>query len=565
MRRVVGTPGLRRDGAGSDGIPRSVAPADAEGLKSTGSPPAGCSTPQKWLADTVRPGRERTSRPRSSRSWGTGRSPLRPWSSLVPYDGPGERPCVAPRRSRTTPWCCTVAATPMAAEPPGSRAREGCGRLDRCTPFAARTRCAAWPTRSSTCWSSAAASPAPAWPSTRPAGACKTALVEKDDFASGTSSKSSKMVHGGLRYLQQREFRLVYENLAERQRLLDNAPHLVSPAALPHPALRARRRRLQDGGPLVLHRAVALRPHRRAAHRRRGTSEVTKDEALAHLPDAQHRPPGGRLPLLRRPGRRRPPDAHPGPHGGPRLTAPWWPTTRRSSASPTGDDGTADRRRRAPDADDEASRVRRPGPGRGQRHRRLGRRRAGPRRGHAPPLDPAGQGRPRHRAGRPAALRHRRRHPGAQGPALDLRGVVARDRPRLPRHDRHRLPRARSTIRPARPRTSTTCSTRPTTSPRRASPGPTSPASGPACGPCWRPEKGGHVSERTADLSRRHTVRTSSHGVVTVTGGKLTTYRKMAQDTVDAVVHAARRVAQAGGAASPRRLAAASAPPTKTP
>jgi glycerol-3-phosphate dehydrogenase len=56
-----------------------------------------------------------------------------------------------------------------------------------------------------------------------------TALVEKADFASGTSSKSSKLVHGGLRYLQQREFALVYENLAERQRLLENAPHLVSP------------------------------------------------------------------------------------------------------------------------------------------------------------------------------------------------------------------------------------------------------------------------------------------------------------------------------------------------
>src|SRR5579872_3029417 len=57
----------------------------------------------------------------------------------------------------------------------------------------------------------------------------RTAIVERDDWASGTSSKSSKMVHGGLRYLQQREIRLVYENLAERQRLLDNAPHLVSP------------------------------------------------------------------------------------------------------------------------------------------------------------------------------------------------------------------------------------------------------------------------------------------------------------------------------------------------
>lgn len=57
----------------------------------------------------------------------------------------------------------------------------------------------------------------------------RTALVERHDFASGTSSKSSKMVHGGIRYLQQRDFRLVYESLHERQRLLDNAPHLVSP------------------------------------------------------------------------------------------------------------------------------------------------------------------------------------------------------------------------------------------------------------------------------------------------------------------------------------------------
>lgn len=54
-----------------------------------------------------------------------------------------------------------------------------------------------------------------------------TALVERDDFASGTSSKSSKLVHGGLRYLQHHEFRLVYENLYERQIALRNAPHLV--------------------------------------------------------------------------------------------------------------------------------------------------------------------------------------------------------------------------------------------------------------------------------------------------------------------------------------------------
>ena len=55
----------------------------------------------------------------------------------------------------------------------------------------------------------------------------RTALVERDDFASGTSSKSSKFVHGGLRYLQQGEIRLVYEALHERHRLRRNAPHLV--------------------------------------------------------------------------------------------------------------------------------------------------------------------------------------------------------------------------------------------------------------------------------------------------------------------------------------------------
>jgi len=55
----------------------------------------------------------------------------------------------------------------------------------------------------------------------------RTALVERDDFASGTSSKSSKLVHGGIRYLQQGEVRLVYEALAERQVLRRNAPHLV--------------------------------------------------------------------------------------------------------------------------------------------------------------------------------------------------------------------------------------------------------------------------------------------------------------------------------------------------
>ncbi|MEW6263710.1 MAG: FAD-dependent oxidoreductase [Thermodesulfobacteriota bacterium] len=55
------------------------------------------------------------------------------------------------------------------------------------------------------------------------------ALVEKGDFASGTSGKSSRMIHGGLRYLKMLDLKLVRESLAERHHLLSMAPHLVKP------------------------------------------------------------------------------------------------------------------------------------------------------------------------------------------------------------------------------------------------------------------------------------------------------------------------------------------------
>src|SRR5688500_4204892 len=54
-------------------------------------------------------------------------------------------------------------------------------------------------------------------------------LVERLDFASGTSSKSSKLVHGGLRYLEQREFGLMREAATERDLLRRLAPHLIEP------------------------------------------------------------------------------------------------------------------------------------------------------------------------------------------------------------------------------------------------------------------------------------------------------------------------------------------------
>ena len=57
----------------------------------------------------------------------------------------------------------------------------------------------------------------------------KTLLLEKDDFAAGTTSRSTRLIHGGFRYLQHFEFGLVREDLREREILLKIAPHLVHP------------------------------------------------------------------------------------------------------------------------------------------------------------------------------------------------------------------------------------------------------------------------------------------------------------------------------------------------
>src|SRR5206468_9320931 len=54
-------------------------------------------------------------------------------------------------------------------------------------------------------------------------------LVEKDDFGAGTTSRSTRIIHGGLRYLEYGEIGLVRESLRERQRLVGEKPHLVRP------------------------------------------------------------------------------------------------------------------------------------------------------------------------------------------------------------------------------------------------------------------------------------------------------------------------------------------------
>src|SRR5947207_15897191 len=57
----------------------------------------------------------------------------------------------------------------------------------------------------------------------------RTLLLEQNDFSSGTTSRSTRIIHGGLRYLEHGELGLVAESLRERQRLLRQRPHLVRP------------------------------------------------------------------------------------------------------------------------------------------------------------------------------------------------------------------------------------------------------------------------------------------------------------------------------------------------
>jgi len=69
----------------------------------------------------------------------------------------------------------------------------------------------------------------------------RTALVDKSDFGAGTSSHSSRLIHGGIRYLEQRAFHLVFEASRERRVLLKIAPHLVRPLAFLFPVYRGGR------------------------------------------------------------------------------------------------------------------------------------------------------------------------------------------------------------------------------------------------------------------------------------------------------------------------------------
>ncbi|MFD0524575.1 FAD-dependent oxidoreductase [Paractinoplanes durhamensis] len=84
-------------------------------------------------------------------------------------------------------------------------------------------------------------------------------LVEARDFASGTSSRSSKLIHGGLRYLEMLDFGLVREALRERGLLLTRlAPHLVRPVRFLYPLLHHGWERVYAGSGVTLYDTMAL-------------------------------------------------------------------------------------------------------------------------------------------------------------------------------------------------------------------------------------------------------------------------------------------------------------------
>jgi len=85
----------------------------------------------------------------------------------------------------------------------------------------------------------------------------KVALIEANDFASGTSSRSSKLIHGGLRYLEQYDFKLVREALHERELMVASlAPHLVKPVGFLFPLTEKFKERTYVGAGLALYDAL---------------------------------------------------------------------------------------------------------------------------------------------------------------------------------------------------------------------------------------------------------------------------------------------------------------------
>ena len=164
-----------------------------------------------------------------------------------------------------------------------------------------------------------------------------TLLLEASDFARGTSSRSTKLIHGGVRYLAQGNLGLVREALHERGVLLRNAPHLAHRLDFVVPAYSL------GGHRLLRARAQGVRPPRRLG--RAGRFEAGRPVRGAPArPDARPGPAPGRDRLRRRPVRRRPVRHRPGPDPpGPRRGR-----DQRDAGGRAAQGGRAGRGRRGP-------------------------------------------------------------------------------------------------------------------------------------------------------------------------------------------------------------------------
>ena len=120
----------------------------------------------------------------------------------------------------------------------------------------------------------------------------RTLLLEAEDFAKATSSRSTKLVHGGVRYLEQGNIKLVLEALRERGRILRNAPHLAHRRAFVIPAYALWQLPFYGAG-LTLYDLLAGRKEWAVCNSLGG-------DCCAGAPNGSQIGPEGRHPLLRR-------------------------------------------------------------------------------------------------------------------------------------------------------------------------------------------------------------------------------------------------------------------------
>ena len=349
-------------------------------------------------------------------------------------------------------------------------------------------------------------------------------LLEQSDFGKGTSSRSTKLVHGGVRYLEQGNVSLVMEALKERGLLLQNAPHLVRNLGFVVPNY--------DWWEAPFY-GIGLKLYNLLAGKYGfGASRIlSREETLERLPTIKPEGLRGGVHLFRRPVRRFPPADQP---GGDRLR------TGRHAAQLRAGHGTHQGRRRI--------RGRRaiPRPVRPAKSSRSMRKvvinATGPfadalRRKADPAVQPMiapSQG--IHLVFDRSFLRRRQRHHGAayQRRARDVRHPVARSH--RGRHDRHADCRAyRSNRLPWSRKSTSSCKLRRSISPRRPRR-----ADILSVFAGIRPLVRSGEAGNTAALSRDHTIRIENSGMITICGGKWTTYRHMAEDCVNQAATLAR-------------------------